>query len=188
MGATSKTGSPSGAKATANPPNGPEELLARWARGVRILHVAHGMASERYATFGRTTRVVAAVLTAIVGTALFVSAAASEQDLVRTVAAILSLLAAVLGVAQIALDYPDLAVRHRQAFVEYGRLRRRLDILLSTAASSPPADRELEAFRESWAKAEESAPVIPVRLRSAARRTIDRADKRNKGSQADDSP
>ncbi|MDQ1288692.1 MAG: hypothetical protein QG622_2258 [Actinomycetota bacterium] len=199
MCASPKPSAPSGKGKGAARPDATGDPLTRWSRDVRVLHVAHGLAAERYAAFARTTGVLVAVLTSAVGTALFVSAGSPIQDLVRTVAATLSLLATVIGVAQIALHHPDLAVRHRQAFIDYGRLHRRLDVMrsesagsspgsssgaLSSGAAQPGAESGLEEFREAWTAAEEAAPVVPARLRSAARRTIARADKRARAANA----
>ncbi len=154
--------------------------IVGWSVGVRILHVAHGIASERYARLARFTGVLVAVLTAVVGTALFISAASSESAILRNSAAALSLLAATLGVAQVVLNYPELAIRHRQAFVEYGKLRRELDIIRLVARARPVTEEELRSFRAAWAAVETTAPVVPGRLRAVARRSIDRADARER--------
>lgn len=142
------------------------DQIVDWSVGVRILHVAHGIASERYARLARFTGVLVAVLTAVVGTALFISAASSASAILRNSAGALSLLAATLGVAQVALNYPELAIRHRQAFVEYGKLRRELDTIRLVARTRPVRNRgrasliqsSLGSGRDDRARSARSAP------------------------------
>ena len=155
------------------------QQLKGWTAGVRSMHIAHGIAAERCARLARVTGVLVAVLTAVVGTALFVSAAASQTTSVRYTAAGLSLLAATLGVAQVALNFPELAIRHQAAFVEYGKLRRDLDMIWMLGGASTVTADWLRDFRTGWSAAEAAAPVLPVRLRRTARRLIDLADSRD---------
>jgi hypothetical protein len=158
-----------------SPPPFGTDVLRHWLNGLRILHVAHNVAGERHAKLARISGVGVAVLTSIVGTALFVSAAASENPMMSASAAALSLLAATLGVAQVALNYPDLAVRHRQAAVEYGSLRRELEVLLLMSKGTPP-EAEISRIGGQWTKIEEKAPAIGARLRNRAHRMIRTAD------------
>ena len=150
------------------------EVFERWHVGVAVLHVAHGIASERYALRGRFIGVLVAVVTGVVGTALFTTAATNAQVWLRYTAGGMSLVVAILGVLQIALNYPELAARHRAGYVYYGALRRQLEILrMRNAAGDAPTDVEVATFRESWSKVEADTPVVPGRLRNTASRAID---------------
>ncbi len=149
----------------------PEELARQWLHGIRIMHIAHGIAGERHARLARVTGVLIAVLTAVVGTALLTSDAAAQETSIQ-LAGILSLVTAALGLAQVAFNYPDLALRHRHAFVGYGALRRRVETSLVSGGYGGVTRNQLEDIREEWREIDASAPAIPLLVRRRARRAI----------------
>ncbi len=143
--------------------------LADWHGGLRLLHAAHGVASEGFDRRSRATGVVSAVLSTAVGTAIFASLSTSANPTVRIAAAAFSLFAAALCTAQLIWNYPQLAERHREAAVKYAALQRRIDTALSTAEV---AGAVLDAISREWRDIEEAAPPIPSRIRRRARRSL----------------
>lgn len=150
-----------------------DELAQRWLSGLRILHIGHGIASERVAVYARFINVTAAILTVVVGTSLFVSATTSDEAWLRYGAAVLSTIAALLGVLQIVFNYPELASKHRQAYVEYGSLRRKLEVLrVRDGRDGGPLAPELEKIGAEWQQVERKSPHLSGRFRKRARRAI----------------
>jgi len=148
-------------------------LLGEWLVGLRILHVAHSIAAERFERWSRTTGVATAVLSAVVGTAIFTALAASTRTEVRVAVGVLSLLAAALGVAQLIWNYPQLAQQHRQAAVRYGALRRSVEKRL--VDSAPIGQTDIDEISARWEEIEKEAPSVPTTVRSQTRRKIDAA-------------
>lgn len=156
-----------------------DRLLHGWSRGVRIMKIGHGIASERFGRYARGSSAIVALLTVVVATSLFVTASTSQQSYLRYGAAVLSVIAAVLGVLQLVMNHQELATRHRAAHIEYAALRRRLDLLeLQYLAGHPPQLAELDAFRAEWSRIESDSPILPERFRARASDEIARADVR----------
>ncbi len=175
-GTTSGSGTAAGAAARKAPP---ETLLDDWLETVQVLHVAHGIAAERAARLSRVVGVVIAVLAASVGTALFVTPLGSSEDTLRRTIAALSVAAALLGVLQVVLNAPEVALRHRQAFVDFGLLRREMEMLREGLGASARVPAEpARAVRESWSRIEQSAPGVSRLLRARARRELRAAQER----------
>ncbi len=150
----------------------PEELARLWLHGIRIMHIAHGIAAERHGRMARSTGVLVAVMTAVAGTALFTSAATAQESSVRVGAAALSLVAAGLAVAQVSLNLPELAFRHRQAHVGYGALRRRVETALVSGGYGGVTRHQLEEIHDEWQAVEAGAPTIGWFLRRRARSAV----------------
>jgi len=148
----------------------PEELARQWLHGIRMMHVAHGIAGERRARLARGSGVLVAVLTAVVGSVLLTSSTAAESS-VRA-AGVLSILASALALGQVAFNYPELAFRHHEAFVGYGALRRRVETALVSGGYGGVTRNQLEELREDWREVEATAPAIPFLVRRRARRSV----------------
>ncbi|NLT54903.1 MAG: hypothetical protein GXX79_10125 [Actinomycetales bacterium] len=152
----------------------PEDLLVTWHHGIRVLQVAHGLASERQARLTRTTEVLMAALTAAVGTAILLSDVSPMSTLLRNSAAGLALLAAVIGVVRIAFDYPETALQHRQASLRYAHLRREVETVLGSGTVI--GQQQVATLRTAWSGVEQQAPGVSARLRARAVRDIERAE------------
>jgi hypothetical protein len=150
----------------------PEELARQWLHGIRIMHIAHGIAGKRHARLARVSGVLVTVLTAVTATTLFTSAATTQESSVRITAGVLSLVAAMLGVAQVALNYPEMAFRHRQAYVGYGALRRKVETALVSGGYGGVTRHQLEAIHDEWREVEAAAPTIGFFLRRRARAAV----------------
>lgn len=145
-------------------------LLERWARALQVLQVTHGIAAERFDLWGRVTSICTAMLSAVVGTAIFASFSASPHPGARILAGVSSLLAAALGAGQLIWNYPELASRHRSSAVDYAALRRRIEIRV---VRGPVSDADVEAMTVEWEQIEQAAPTLPGSARRRTRRVLD---------------
>jgi len=164
---------------------GETPLLGTWLDGVRILHIAHGIAADRYAKVTRVVGVLVAVTAAVVGTVVIVAAYKGVTDRVLYAVAGLSLFVAVLGIAQTVLNFPELTSTHRQAFVQYGVLRRQLEIQAAGDRGGRAGNAELEKANDTWSEIEESSPRVGRLLRFTARRELVRAARRAEAKDED---
>jgi len=146
------------------------EILERWTRGLQLLHVAHNIASERFNYWNRLTGITTAMLSAVVGTTLFASLSDSGLTAVRVVAGASSLLTAALSAGQLVWNYPELAARHRAAAVRYATLRRQVELRLANRGQVTATD--VDVTSSEWEEIEQSAPQLPIGVRSRARREI----------------
>ncbi|MEU5212733.1 SLATT domain-containing protein [Streptomyces sp. NPDC020742] len=156
--------------ADAHAASGRLELLERWSKGLQVLHVAHNIASERFSRWSRITGLATAMLSTVVGTAIFASLSSSDSPTVRVAAGAFSLVAAALGAGQLVWNYPELASRHRDAAVQYASLRRRVD--LAKVNDERLRDSDIDTMSSEWQEIEQSAPTLPAIPRRLARRAI----------------
>ncbi|WP_438470859.1 SLATT domain-containing protein [Streptomyces asiaticus] len=146
------------------------QMITDWAEGLRVLHVAHNIAAERFERWDRVTAISTAALSTVVGTAIFATLAESSRTAVRIITGILSLAAAALSTAQLIWNYPQLAAQHRAAAVRYATVRRQLDIML--ADSGRLTDDNVNAVSATWEDIEKAAPALSRPIRRRARREI----------------
>src|SRR5690348_14275193 len=111
----------------------PQVLLKQWHSGVRIRHEAHHRMATQYDRYDRLLSVPMAVLSAVVGTSLFVGL---EKGGGTVAAGLISMVVAVLASVQTALKCAEKASSHRASALRYGALRRRLETFL--ASKNPP--------------------------------------------------
>lgn len=123
-------------------------MITEWAEGLRVLHVAHNIAAERFERWDQVTSISAAALSTVVGTAIFATLADSSQTALGLITGTLSLAVAALSTAQLIWNYPQLAAQHRAAAVRYVTVRRQVDMML--ADSSRLTDDSVNAVSTTW--------------------------------------
>jgi len=103
------------------------------------------------------------ILSAVVGTSLFASLAASDHTgvVVRVVAGAVSLAAAALGSVQTFLKYSEKAEKHRSAAARYGAIRRELEVMLALKRFD---DGQLEKVRKEIDSLSAEAPEVPKHI------------------------
>jgi hypothetical protein len=142
------------------------KTLRDWHFAVRVAHKAHIKAAARADRLNKALGIPATVLSAVVGTAVFVSL---EKEVGgptgKILIGLLSVAAAVLASLQTHLHYSENAELHRKAAGRYGVIRRELEALLATYTDTNPCDcAELEPISLKWAELEASAPSLSQRL------------------------
>ncbi|MFF2852072.1 SLATT domain-containing protein [Streptomyces sp. NPDC058001] len=146
------------------------QMISEWAEGLRVLHVAHNIAAERFERWDRVTAISTAALSTVVGTAIFATLAGSSQTAVRVITGTLSLAAAALSTAQLIWNYPQLAAQHRAAAVRYATVRRQVDMMLADPGHL--TDDRVDAVSTTWEDIERTAPALSHSIRRRARRAI----------------
>ena len=101
------------------------DLLKRWQRGTRLLQVAHILSANSTHRLNRLFGISVVILTTIVGTSIFASIDA------KIAVGMLSMAAAVVSSLQLFLRHDDVVLRHKQAFAQYGQLRREIEQYLA---------------------------------------------------------
>jgi len=107
-----------------------KDLLHRWLKRARESAFAHYAAEERCSHLHYLLGVPAAILAAIVGTAVFASLDTAVDTRIKIAVGFTSIVAAVLSGIQTFLRYSERADRHRVAASKYGAIRRHLEQLL----------------------------------------------------------
>lgn len=109
-----------------------------------------------------------AVIAVVIGTTIFSSLVESPAVWAKVATGMLSLVAAAGASAQTFLEYPQKAERHRRAAVEYGVLRRRLEVLLSDPSYDYASHRLPAAIEQQWDRIDTEAPPLPPGVHDAA--------------------
>jgi hypothetical protein len=142
-------------------PGSVEELVLRWTKRVRESQFSHYDAAEVLGRWHGRLGLPVVVLSAVVGTSLFASLAASDPTtsvVVRVIAGAVSLAAAALGSVQTFLKYSEKAEKHRSAAARYGAIRRELELMV---ASKRFGDDQLEEVRKAIDSLSAEAPEVP---------------------------
>jgi hypothetical protein len=146
------------------PPASQDDLLLKWLQRARESQAAHYAMADRLARRGQWLGVPVIVITATVGTSIFVSIAADVVSAQAKVAVgCLSVVAAVLSGLQTFFKFPERAERHRVFGARYGSVRRELESLVAegTASREPHC---LGLLREKLDRLAEEAPHVPTRV------------------------
>ncbi|MDH4321474.1 MAG: SLATT domain-containing protein [Desulfobulbaceae bacterium] len=144
-----------------------EKLATDWFRRCResqMVHYEYGSLLERrHLYFG----IPAIVLSTIVGTAVFSSFESSaNNEWLRVVFGMLSMLAASITALQTFLNLSDRAAKHKSAGANYGAIRRELELL----KTMPPHTEDgisklLENIKIKMDDLAESSPGIPSKFK-----------------------
>lgn len=149
------------------------ELLRTWLTGLRIRHSAHYQSAVRCERGARMMGIPAAILSTAVGTSIF--AGMLDDVTWKIMSGLLSFTAAVLASIQTVLKLPELAAQHKGAAQKYGRLRRRVEVLL--AAEHPDEKvtaKALGDIQDEWDTIDEQSPNIPQKVYDKADKEIRR--------------
>ncbi|MET7731175.1 SLATT domain-containing protein [Streptomyces sp. NPDC005402] len=144
----------------ASPAEEAKVTLRQWCHGVRITHRAQEQTAAKFDGFGRALAVGSLVISAVVGTAIFSTLSASPALGWKIVVGLLSIIAAVLSALQAGLKYPERADRHRQAALDIGNLRHKMEITLT---KGDPRD-DMPGLAEEWDSLQKNVPTVPRRL------------------------
>jgi hypothetical protein len=150
------------------PPQNTEELLYAWLRRARESQSAHYAMANRLGRAGRWLGVPVIIITATVGTSIFVSIASEVVSVEAKIAVgCLSVVAAVLSGLQTFFKFSERAERHRVFGARYGSARRELESLFAEGTVSREP-HYLGLLREKLNRLAEEAPHVPERVFAAA--------------------
>lgn len=138
------------------------ELITQWRNGVRINHQAHAWAALRFQRRESMFGLPVVIITAVIGTSLFGDL--TKETVWKFVIGGLSVLTTVLASAQALLKNAELAEQHKAAALQYGKLRRRIEILLATDGSEKSIEAALPGLQEEWDGLDAQSPMLPQDL------------------------
>jgi hypothetical protein len=149
---------------------GAVDLLGHWLKRTRADSFAHYAAQERYSRLNLLIGIPAAILSAVVGTAVFASLESNIDFRAKLIVGVFSIIAAVLTGLQTFLRYSETAETHRKSAVAYSAARREIEELL-TFTQRIDAEK-IEAVRKRIDAIGETAPNVPRSLFVATRSEI----------------
>ncbi|WP_109482416.1 SLATT domain-containing protein [Paraburkholderia sp. C35] len=154
----------SGGHAEYRPPVNEDELLLKWIRRARESQKSHYDMADLLAARNRLFGIGVTVVSAVVGTTVFLSlVASSDSPWVRLVVGLVSIAAAVSAALQTFLRYAERAEEHRAAGARYGAVRRRLEAIYAR----DPGARDghyVSEVREVLDRLAEDSPSVPPRV------------------------
>jgi hypothetical protein len=156
-----------------------EEVTGAWYKRAREAQLSHYRAAEMYTRAGRWLAIPSVVLSAVTGTALFLSLQEEMAGTsIRVVAGLLSILSAVLTALHSFLGLGDRAEQHRSSARLYGSIRREVE---RHQAFQPTDDEQrsaiLDDLRERLDRAAELAPEVPASAWKRAQTDIEHSDR-----------
>lgn len=139
----------------------PNELLDQWRRGLRISVRAHYEAAKHYEHLHLMISLPAVVVSALLGSAVFVSLQHSDVGWIKTTMATLSVVTIGLSSLQASLRFAERAERHKAAANQLGEVRRALE---QQFVFEHRDEKTIEDLRKKWDAADRQAPTIPSRI------------------------
>jgi hypothetical protein len=140
------------------------DLAREWGKRAAAAQHAHYYLATNLRRRNLALGIPVVILTAIVGTALFGSLAASTETFpvwVRFAVGTISIVAAVLAATQTFLRFAERSERHAQAGDWYSAIRREIDELLALPIEKRgESKRTLDGLRKEFNKAGQTYPEI----------------------------
>jgi hypothetical protein len=143
----------------------PAELVEEWLSRVDRMKDAHYSAATVLQRSHMYLGLPSAILSAVVGAAVFASLSGTDSVAMKVATGLVSLLAAVLAGLQTFLRHAERAEQHRVAGAKYGALKSELQLLQTFLPTDPTkVETRLEVVRRRWDQIREKSPAIPSRL------------------------
>jgi len=158
--------------------NNSEELAQEWHNRALVALTAHYASARHYNSLNSRLGISASILTTIVGATVFTSLAKSDNDWLKIITGIATVIAAVLSALQTFLKFSEKAERCRTIAARYSSIGKELEIALTEPASVNRAF--LEQIRVKLDQADMDAPSIPDSIRDAARNKYRKNSSANK--------
>ena len=171
-GLGARSGPGPGAHGEYRPPVNEDELLLKWIRRARESQKSHYDMADLLAARNRMFGIGVTLISAVVGTTVFLSLVASaDSRWARLVVGLVSIVAAVSAALQTFLRYAERAEAHLAAGARYGAVRRRLEAIY---AGDPGArdGRYVSEVREMLDRLAEDSPSVPPRMFRRTQRTL----------------
>jgi hypothetical protein len=159
----------------------PDNLIDQWRRGLRISVRAHYEAAKHYEHLHWTLSIPAILVSASLGTTVFVELQHSNVPWIKTVLAILSVATVALSSLQTALRFAERSERHKSAASQLGEVRRALEEQLVFNHRDEAVMAEL---RKKWDAADRQAPTIPSRIYNSTAKLVGELGDRDPGQEA----
>lgn len=144
----------------------PTELIAHWRFRVHRMQLAHFETARKFDGYHRVLGISAATLSAVVGTAVFVSLSKAPPFAgLQIITGLLSVAAGVLAALQTFLKYSELSDKHRIAGAKFANLKHRIELLFSMPPEQPDElKQQLTMIEDRWSKVREESPSVPTKI------------------------
>jgi len=149
-----------------------EELLLTWQRSTRVMHISHHCAAARYSKYHRWFGSLVSGLSAIVASSIFIAILEDENKSTYIIAAIISLITAVLTAVNSSLKLDGQAQLHHQAATNFQGLRRGIEEELVNCRNSKQKEN-YDHIRKRWTEVLESSPPLPQDIHDRVKRNIE---------------
>jgi hypothetical protein len=141
-----------------------QTLLKEWRTMALKAAGRHSAACDRYQQLDSIYGVGSTVLTAIVGSTIFVTLQKTTSETIRIIAGFVAATAAVASGIQTTAKYAQLSERYRQASRQYAAIARQIDELLADLPDSMRLTAVLDQLRKSLDEVGALAPNVPPRI------------------------
>jgi hypothetical protein len=140
-------------------------LLGEWHGTATLASERHSTACDYYAALDRFYGTSSTVLTAIVGSAVFISLTKSTSTGLRVAAGVVGVIAAILSAVQTGAKYAAQSERHRTASRAYGALGRQMEEIQAIGlAAGGDVQTELDTINKTMNDIGQTAPNVPPRI------------------------
>jgi hypothetical protein len=141
-----------------------EDVLRTWLRRARESQRSHYRSANFYQNLEWALGVPAIALSAVVGTATFVSLQHEATFAWKIAAGLLSILAGGLMAIHTAMRFSDRVERHKVAGARYAAVRRQIEEILATPIQNRGEVRKaMSEVRQRMDKFAEDSPALPPR-------------------------
>lgn len=104
-----------------------EEMLSTWQRSASVMHIAHHVAAARYSKYHRWFGSFVSGLSALVASSIFIAILEGNNKIFYVIAALISLITAVLTGVNSSLKLDGQSQAHHQAATNFQGLRREVE-------------------------------------------------------------
>lgn len=142
------------------------ELMLDWFRRSRESQHLHYACSNYFAKLHYWLGIPAVALSAIVGTAVFVSLERDLDGAWKIAVGTVSIAAAVLASLQTFLGLSERAESHRAIAAQYAAVRRDLELLKTFYEDVPSPSEQMATIKATMDELAQKSPEVPGRLKS----------------------
>jgi len=147
------------------------ELLNKWWLSVGEMHIAHHLAASKYANQHKYTGLIAAILTAITTTSIFITVSQSETQIAWLITGIISLFASMATGILSFMKFNDRIAQHFQSAINFQSLRREIEEELIVLSAQGPK-QNYEHLRQRWTEILKNSCPLPQEVFDKARRQM----------------
>jgi len=148
-------------------------LLERWQRNCLRSAIGNYDAANSYTRQNYCLGIPAILLSAVVGTSVFVALGTQVNPLIQILVGCVSVLATVLGALQTFLKWGELSSKHQAAAAEYNAIKRYIDqVLACHEAGDSIQEIQIEQIRTQMDTLARDAPNLPKSIWVAARSNV----------------
>ncbi|HYV90807.1 MAG TPA: DUF4231 domain-containing protein [Chitinophagales bacterium] len=169
-------------------PDSTKELLRGWLLHSHKARDRHDTASRQYNRYHHVVGVPMVILSTLVGNSVFASLQENNNPL-RIITAILSIVAAFLAAIQTFYNYSARAEKHRNAGSKYKEVIRQLEQLLTQSSTllNQPVDEKnspwLNEIRKRLDSLEEESPVVPLGIYNRVEKNYQKVEFKDQAEQ-----